>query len=178
MLRAALLDVGGTLWPDTWPDQPGDNRERVRRLRVAAPELTEEEASRLVDILGPADHPVADRQLTDTLVSDARARVKPRTAVPLKAIGAAMSLPVLGRVQPFPGAGELLAGLHERGMPVVIASNVLWRDGVSYRRDFRDLGWADHVTAFVSSVDVGWRKPHPAFSPPPSRPPVIHRGSA
>ena len=163
MLRAVLIDVGGTLWPDTWHPQSDDNRERVCRLRQNAPELSEEEASLLVDILGHTDHPLADRQLTQALISDAIARVKGETPVSLEAVRAAMSLPARGRVQPFPGASELLAGLEERGLRVVIASNVLWRDAADYRRDFRDLGLADHVSAFVSSVDVGWRKPHPAF---------------
>jgi HAD superfamily hydrolase (TIGR01509 family) len=163
MLRAVLLDVGGTLWPDAWHRQSDDDYERIRRLQEATPGLSYAEASRLVDILGDADHPVADRQQTTALVSDAIARVKPATPVRLEAIRAAMSLPARERVQPFPGAKELLAGLHERGLRVVIASNVLWRDAADYRRDFRDLGLADHVTAFVSSVDVGWRKPHPGF---------------
>jgi HAD superfamily hydrolase (TIGR01509 family) len=163
VLGAVLIDVGGTLWPDTWPRQPDDDRERVRRLRAAVPGLSEIEASALVDILGDTDHPVSDRQQTAALVNNAITRVSPGTAIPLEAVQAAMSLPPRGRVQPFPGASELLAGLDQRGIRVVIASNVLWRDGGAYRRDFEDLGLAQPVTAYVSSIDVGWRKPHPAF---------------
>ena len=74
-----------------------------------------------------------------------------------------MSLPARGRVQPFPGARQLLTGLAGRGIRVIIASNVLWRDGLAHRQDFEDFGLADFVTAYVSSVDVGWRKPHPNF---------------
>jgi FMN phosphatase YigB (HAD superfamily) len=33
-------------------------------------------------------------------------------------------------------------------------------DGEAYRQDFADLGLADLVDAYVSSVDVGYRKPH------------------
>ncbi len=163
MLRAVLIDVGGTLWPDTWPRRPDDEQECVRRLQEASPGLSQAEASRLVDVLGHTDHPVADRQQTSALVRDAIARVKPASPVRAEAVRAAMSLPARGRVRPFPGAKELLAGLHQRGLRVVIASNVLWRDAADYRRDFRELGLSDHVTAFVSSVDVGWRKPHRAF---------------
>jgi HAD superfamily hydrolase (TIGR01509 family) len=163
MIRAVLIDVGGTLWPDAWLRESGDQRECVRRLREATPGLSQAEASRLVDILGHADHPVADRQQTAALVSDAIARVGPGTPIRLEGVRAAMSLPARGRVHLFPGAQELLAGLEDRGIRVVIASNVLWRDASDYRRDFRDLGVAHHVAAFVSSIDVGWRKPHPAF---------------
>jgi HAD superfamily hydrolase (TIGR01509 family) len=163
MLRAVLIDVGGTLWPDAWHQQSDDDHERIRRLREATPGLSQGEASRLVDILSDTGHPVADRQQTSDLVSEAIARVKPATPVRLEAVRAAMSVPARGRVQPFPGAEELLGALHERGLRVVIASNVLWRDAADYRRDFRELGLGDGVAAFVSSVDVGWRKPHPAF---------------
>jgi HAD superfamily hydrolase (TIGR01509 family) len=163
MLRAVLIDVGGTLWPDTWPRHPEDDRERVGRLQKAVPELSEAEACALVDILGRTDHPVSDRQQTAALVSQAISRVSPAPPIPLEAVPAAMSLPPRGRVQPFPGARELLAGLNERGVRVVIASNVLWRDATSYRRDFEDVGLAQPITAYVSSIDVGWRKPHPAF---------------
>jgi len=163
MLRAVLIDVGGTLWPDAWHQQSDDDHERVRRLREATPGLSQAEASRLVEILGDTGHPVADRQQTSDLVSDAIARVKPATPVRLEAVRAAMSVPARGRVQLFPGAKDLLAALDERGLRVVIASNVLWRDAAHYRQDFRDLGLAQHVTAYVTSVDVGWRKPSPAF---------------
>ena len=58
---------------------------------------------------------------------------------------------------------ELLAGLSDRGVRVVVVTNVLWRDGDAQRRDFGDLGLSEYVHAYVSSADVGWRKPHPAF---------------
>jgi HAD superfamily hydrolase (TIGR01509 family) len=163
MIGAVLIDVGGTLWPDTWPRLPDDDRQRVRRLREAVPGLSEIEATALVDILGDTDHPAGDRQQTAALVSQAITQVSPGTPIPLDAVRAAMTLPPGGRVQPFAGARELLAGLNERGIRVVIASNVLWRDAGAYRRDFEDVGLAQHVTAYVSSIDVGWRKPHPAF---------------
>jgi HAD superfamily hydrolase (TIGR01509 family) len=163
MLGAALIDVGGTLLPNTWPPKPADDQDRVRSLREAVPRLSGAEASALVEILADADHPPGDRQQTAALVNGAVTRVSPGTPIPVEAVQAAMTLPAKGRVQPFPGAKELLRGLDERGLRVVIASNVLWRDADHYRQDFRDLGLAQHVTAYVTSVDVGWRKPSPAF---------------
>ncbi len=74
----------------------------------------------------------------------------------------AMALPVADRLQPLPGALELLANLHTWGMFNVIASNTYWRDAESYWEDFRLLGMAGHVDAIVTSVDAGHLKPHPA----------------
>ena len=74
-----------------------------------------------------------------------------------------MCLPALGRVEPFAGAKHLLAGVSSRGVAVVVVSNVMWRDAEAHRRDFDDLGLSEYVSGYVSSLDVGWRKPHPSF---------------
>jgi HAD superfamily hydrolase (TIGR01509 family) len=74
----------------------------------------------------------------------------------------AMALPVAGRLQPLPGANDLLAAIHSLGMRTVIASNTYWRDADSYWDDFRQLGMAEYVDAIVTSVDAGHLKPHPA----------------
>src|SRR4029077_18164530 len=46
-LRAALLDIGGTLWPNSWPVRATDGEGRLARLRAALPELPLDEATRL-----------------------------------------------------------------------------------------------------------------------------------
>jgi HAD superfamily hydrolase (TIGR01509 family) len=157
------MDVGGTLWPDAWPSRPGDDREQANRLTRAIPTLTEREATALVAALAPLDHPPTERQQTDRLVTEALTAVAPRVPIAVRAVIDAMSLPARGRVQPFPGASELLGGLARRGVRVIVASNVLWRDGRAQHRDFEDLGLSDYVADYVTSLDVGWRKPHPAF---------------
>jgi FMN phosphatase YigB (HAD superfamily) len=45
----------------------------------------------------------------------------------------------------------------------VIVSNVQVRGVLEYRRDFTDLGVAHLVDAVLTSLDVGFRKPHRAF---------------
>jgi len=90
-----------------------------------------------------------------------------RVGLPVEAHGLmrirrAMALPVAGRLQPLPGAVELLATIHGLGLRTVIASNTYWRDSEAYWDDFRQLGMADHVDAIVTSVDAGHLKPHPA----------------
>jgi HAD superfamily hydrolase (TIGR01509 family) len=74
----------------------------------------------------------------------------------------AMALPVADRLQPLPGAVELLSEIKVLGMRSVIASNTYWRDAESYWEDFRLMGLADYVDAIVTSVDAGHLKPHPA----------------
>jgi HAD superfamily hydrolase (TIGR01509 family) len=162
-MRTLLIDVGGTLWPNTWTPEQGDDEERVDRLRTAVPALNDAEAAKLVGILSAADHPAGDRQQGDALIAEAIGIVRPGAAVAAQAVRTAMCLPAPGRVEPFPGARELLAGLATRGIRVVVVTNVLWRDGDAQRRDFDDLGLSEYVHAYVSSADVGWRKPHPAF---------------
>lgn len=58
-----------------------------------------------------------------------------------------------------PGAEALLAELRRRGLPIALASN--------YDRRLRSVAAGleplRHVTHFVISSEVGWRKPAPAF---------------
>jgi HAD superfamily hydrolase (TIGR01509 family) len=163
VLRTVLIDVGGTLWPNTWPTLPEDQPERVNRLRSAVPALTDDEAAAIVAALSLLDHPASQKQLTDQLVSEVLQKMKRHLTVPVSSLRAAMCLPAYGRVEPFPGAKDLLAGLAERGAQVVVVSNTMWRDDRAHLADFGDLGLSEYVDAYVSSVDVGWRKPHSAF---------------
>ena len=39
----------------------------------------------------------------------------------------------------------------------------MWRNAEAHRRDFDAFGLSRFVDCYVSSLDVGWRKPHPAF---------------
>jgi HAD superfamily hydrolase (TIGR01509 family) len=86
----------------------------------------------------------------------------PADAETVARIRRAMALPVADRLQPLPGAVELLSDIQALGMRSVIASNTYWRDAESYWDDFRQLGMADYVHAIVTSVDAGHLKPHPA----------------
>jgi len=62
---AVLVDVGGTLWPDGWPAQPGDDAQRRDRLRAAFPGLGPEQAAACV-----ADLDEAAGQVPGTLTQD------------------------------------------------------------------------------------------------------------
>jgi HAD superfamily hydrolase (TIGR01509 family) len=161
-VRAVLIDVGGTLWPNVWPERDDDRRERISRLRTAVPALGIAEAEALVDaVSGPTA--TTERQPTEDIIVSAIRAVKPETAVPTDAFVNAMYLPADGRVEAFDGARDLLRGLHDNGVRVVIVSNVMWRKAVSHRRDFDALRLSEYVAGYVTSLDVGWRKPHDRF---------------
>jgi len=132
-------------------------------LRSAVPALRNDEAGEIVAALSPLDHPADQKQMTDQLVAAVLQKMKRHLTVPVSSVRAAMCLPAYGRVELFPGAKELLAGLTERGVQVVVVSNTMWRDERAHLADFSDLRLSDYVDVYVSSVDVGWRKPHSAF---------------
>src|SRR5258708_11457631 len=48
-LKAALVDIGGTLWPNSWPVRATDGEGRLARLRAVLPDLRLEDATRLAD---------------------------------------------------------------------------------------------------------------------------------
>ena len=173
-LEVALIDVGGTLWPNSWPLRATDGQGRHERVAAAMPYLTPIEVKALVTdliessrvgdearsintehtvVLPPAEVLVATSLSRQGLLADAESVARIRRA---------MALPVADRLQPLPGAVALLSEIHALGMRSVIASNTYWRDAESYWEDFRLLGMADHVDAIVTSVDAGHLKPHTA----------------
>ena len=165
-IRAVLVDVGGTLWPDGWPAQPGDVTRRRERLRAAFPGLGPERAAACV-----AELDEAAGQLPGTLTQDAGTYVTPALRHyglgdgpdQVAAALCAMCLPAASRVRLFPGAAGLLASIKDHGLPCVICSNAVWRNAAAYWHDFHSLGIAEWIDAVVSSADTGFRKPHPAM---------------
>ncbi len=169
----ALIDVGGTLWPNSWPIRQTDSDGRRRRIRAAMaghePEVVEALAEDLLRSSRPGDEartvstesPIAVG--ADELVTGCLTR-QGLTADPqtISRIRRAMAIPVHERFQPLPGAMELLQAIDAMGLRVVIASNTYWRDADSYWDDFRNLGMAQYIDGIITSVDAGHLKPHPA----------------
>jgi FMN phosphatase YigB (HAD superfamily) len=165
-IAAVLLDVGGTLWPDGWPWLPDDHRVRTDRLLQALPGLGTEEAAAMLGDLDAAAASIAERleQDLDVYVGDPLRRhgVDP-TAERVAAAVDAMCLPAHPLVTLLPGGPELLRTVRWAGLRSVVLSNAYWRSGAASRRDFQELGVAGWVDAYISSLDVGFRKPHPAM---------------
>ncbi len=172
VLRAALVDIGGTLWPNSWPVRATDGDGRLARLRATLPELSPEEAKALVtDIVdrsrdlngGTVMIPELIRieavELITMCLTDHGVPIRPSTVMRVRR---AMAIPIDGAFKPLPGANELLQSIRALGLRCVIASNTYWRDAQSYWDDFEDLGMAPYIDAVVTSVDAGHLKPHPA----------------
>lgn len=170
----ALVDVGGTLWPNSWPFRETDGAGRHARIGAAMPHLAPEEVDALVDDLiqsgrigdearAVSTETTAEIAGADTLIAASLARRRiPGDVQTVARIRRAMAIPVADRLRPLSGAIELLQAIHALGLRTVIASNTYWRDADSYWDDFRLLGMAEHIDAVVTSVDAGHLKPHPA----------------
>ena len=169
---AALVDIGGTLWPNSWPVRATDAEGRLARLRVVLPELNLERATLLVNDLinksrdlngGTVMVPELIRVEADELVTMCLEEngVPPLPATVTR-VRRAMAIPIDGAFRPLPGAVDLLATIRSLGLRCVIASNTYWRDAKSYWDDFDQLGMTPYIDAVVTSVDAGHLKPHPA----------------
>jgi len=173
-LEVALIDVGGTLWPNSWPLRETDGDGRYHRVAAAMPDLAPAAVESLVaDLIQSSrigdqarsvstEHKVPVPAAEELVVASLARQGLPADAPSVARIRRAMALPVADRFKPLPGAVELLNDIDALGMRTVIASNTYWRDAESYWEDFRLLGMADHVHAIVTSVDAGHLKPHPA----------------
>ena len=168
-----MVDIGGTLWPNSWPFRESDALGRRQRIAAAMPTLAPDAAGALADDLIKSSRPGDEARSISTemkIVVGAEvliARSLERQGLhsdseTVNRLRRAMAIPVSDRMRPLPGAPELLAEIHRLGMRTVIASNTYWRDSDSYWDDFRLLGMADHIDAVVTSVDAGHLKPHPA----------------
>jgi len=172
VLKAALVDIGGTLWPNSWPVRATDGEGRVIRASAVLPNLPSEAVAALVtDIVdrsrdmngGTVMVPELIRIDADDLIrlclNDHGITPEP---TPVMRVRRAMAIPIDGSFRPLPGCNELLATIKELGLRCVIASNTYWRDADSYWSDFANLGMAPYIDAVVTSVDAGHLKPHPA----------------
>jgi FMN phosphatase YigB (HAD superfamily) len=174
-LEVALIDVGGTLWPNSWPIRIADAVGRRSRIRAAMAGLEAATLQALADDLIESSRPGDEARTisTENLVSiNSPAEMLIAGCLSRNGLAAdddtirrlrrAMSIPISDRMKLLPGAAELLTEIHALGMRTVIASNTYWRDADSYWDDFRALGVAEHIDAIVTSVDAGHLKPHPA----------------
>jgi FMN phosphatase YigB (HAD superfamily) len=165
-LRAALLDVGGTLWHERLSAIQGRDDLLIGQLRRRLPALSREQA---IDLLAEFDVCLTWRtgehtQDTDSAVKNCAAHV----GLDLSAGDAtlarkALCVPVFGHVELFAGASDLLRAIKARNLRSVVISNGVTRDAETYLEDFKALGVDPYIDAVISSVDVGFLKPHAAI---------------
>jgi len=172
-LEVALIDVGGTLWPNSWPIRLGDSEGRRQRITAAMaghdPQVVQSLADDLLRSSKPGDEArtVSTEAVMALGADELIAGCLTRHGLDgdqstISRIRRAMAIPVHDRFQPLPGALELLQAIRALGLRSLIASNTYWRDADSYWDDFRKLGMAAYIDGIITSVDAGHLKPHPA----------------
>jgi HAD superfamily hydrolase (TIGR01509 family) len=165
-IAAVFLDVGGTLWPDIWPPNAGDDDFRLSRLQPFLPNSTPDQCHELIRRL-IANLEEFDRALTQETDGPILRTVaqfdRPSAVRDAAAIRKALCLPARDRAALFPGAEALLQSIKRLGLRCVVLSNAITRDAEIYLDDFEKLGVAGYIDDVISFVDVGYRKPHPAI---------------
>jgi FMN phosphatase YigB (HAD superfamily) len=162
MLRAVLVDVGGTLWPDQFTG-PRSDEPVLARLAELLPGVTPAESLAVLRAALRDDDQSLDQNTLAVLGGAVRSLGADGSVEDLEAIRRALCVPAAPGVALFPGTHELLETIHALGLRCVVLSNVQVRGVAEYWRDFDDLGVAHLVHAVVTSLDVGFRKPYPAM---------------
>ena len=159
-----MLDVGGTLWPNSFGM---DDADRTTQAQAVAATIDEpvEAARELIDAVrhgleeGQA-HPLyrpVEQIIAEALAATNRSRTLARE------VRKAMCVHVGSRITPHAGAARLLRGLRELQLRTVILSNTTFRGADDYGADFGALGWSDDIDAVVTSLDAGRPKPDEAI---------------
>jgi HAD superfamily hydrolase (TIGR01662 family) len=161
-LKALLIDVGGTLVDDaTWIER-AEYEQRMRdRLREAfgteEPWFATLASHPFID----SDAPDWEQKTAELVVARLAEEGVEATAEQVERICRAFALPLREVVDLADGVREAIEAINERGIPMVLCTNTLWRSDVDVRRDWQELGF-DHLFAgYVSSHDAGYGKPHP-----------------
>ncbi len=171
-LCAVLLDIGGTLWPGSWSATDAIWSIRMSQLRAAISGYTGESAetfhARLVERMSEQMRRAwrggtYEQDTAGVILQVAREFGLPPSAETVLAVRRARRVSPRGHTQPFPGALDLLGVAKSRGMRCAAVSNADWRGGEEYRLDFADLGLDGYFDAVITSLDVGFVKPHPAM---------------
>lgn len=160
-IEAVFVDVGGTLWPNTWPSTPEVRANRARALDLvlgmpgAGARVLAAVGDEIEEGIGASiDEPV-DALIGRVLASQAH----DGDAASVRRVRQALCVGIGEVVAPYAGAGELLHGIHELGARCIIVSNTTFRDAEIYGHDFQALGWSRWIDDCITSVDVGAPKP-------------------
>jgi FMN phosphatase YigB (HAD superfamily) len=107
--------------------------------------------------------PTGEAQRTAEVIGASLARIGLDGEDAHEIVRRAMGLLTVEESSFFPGALDLLRLVHEEGLRNVIVSNTFWKDGASSALDFERMGVPELVDGFVTSLDVGFRKPNAAM---------------
>ncbi len=166
-LRVLLVDVGGVLIDDRkWPAPGG------------AGYLNDMLAANLCAAFGQ-EHPWFEQlvrlKFSDPCAPDWRQSTLDTLRAQLCELGQELDderlrrvcqayvIPMRHTIQLEPGAAEAMREARALGLRMAICSNTLVRGGEDYRADMEHFGIADCFDAYVTSLEVGYGKPHPAM---------------
>ena len=107
--------------------------------------------------------PTGEAQRTAEVVNASLARIGLDGEEAQATVRRAMGLLTVEESSFFTGALDLLRLTHESGLRNVIVSNTFWTDAGGTARNFERLGVPELVDGFVTSLDVGFRKPNAAM---------------
>jgi FMN phosphatase YigB (HAD superfamily) len=162
-LKAALVDVGGTLWPNTWVPTDAERATRLAAVASVLPGADEADLAAAIEALTSQIEGDTGTQLRRAAVDLIRESLGdhgwPCDPDTVRAFRQGLCAKLGAVITPFDGAADLLAGIKELGLGCVILSNTTFRDAEIYGRDFSTLGWDRWLDGCVTSVDAGWAKP-------------------
>jgi FMN phosphatase YigB (HAD superfamily) len=156
------MDVGGTLWPDRLTGQVRDD-DCLMRLAPLLPGLDAAQTLAALRAALRADDQAIVQDTHAVLTRSVQALGAECALDDVAAIRRALCAPAVPGITLFPGARELLETIRDLGLRCVVLSNVQVRGSAEYWRDFADLGIGHLIHEVVTSLDVGFRKSHPAM---------------
>lgn len=166
-IRAVLLDVGGTLWPGQFRSAEQVRAASLTRLHDALHAHPSVDCDRFIERFNASTEELIDNSHAQITLPAIRGTLRAfglsEDEDTVRAVCRALCLPAVEHLTPFPGVTELLRTIKDLGLRCVIVSNVGVRWAADYQRDFEALGVAGWIDAIISSLDVGYLKPHPAM---------------
>lgn len=164
LLKALLVDVGGTLVNDTtWLKRDRYEALMVTRLREAFGSDQPWFGALASHPFAESDAPTWEQRTAELVMAFLTEQGIEVSTEEVERICRAMAIPLSRVVELADGAREAVHAIRELGVSMVICSNTLWRNDADSRRDWDELGFGDYFDAYVTSHDTGFGKPHPAI---------------
>jgi FMN phosphatase YigB (HAD superfamily) len=165
VLKGLLVDVGNVLIDErAWPPADDEPYVEVALARLAAefggPQPWFDE---LFPVDQDPDVPGWGQATLERITSRLAARSVEASPQMARDICAALAIPLNGFIEPVPEARGALEAAKALGLRMVVCSNTVVRSSADYMRDFTDFGLDSFFDAYITSLDAGFRKPHPAM---------------
>lgn len=164
-LKGLLVDVGNVLIDErTWPTLDDRSYKEAALVRLANVFGSSQEwFDELFAVDQTMDGPGWVQGTHDSLAQRLAHHHLDPTPELVRRTCAALAVPLVGFVTPVIEARAALQAAQDLGLKLVVCSNTMVRSREDYVRDFRDFGLDHFFEAYLTSLDAGFRKPHPAI---------------